>query len=172
MLGLKAYYILRITFTDAMWARHVRCLSCDKKKRRAVAGVGLRLAFWYKKLDHVIGHPLLPVVFFQAGQMFRRQLLKTDHLMLLIVCWDFFPRLQTGCCVETVCAAHLDGELQCALMVFNTQALLGLSPAKSEWTRKEGRLMFKTARPSYESCKTDRFHVKIISSLLNCQQFM
>jgi hypothetical protein len=58
-------------------------------------------------------------------------------------------------------------------MVFNTQALLGLSPAKSEGTRKEGRLMFKTARPSYESCKTDRFHVKIISSLLNCcQQFM
>jgi hypothetical protein len=33
MLGLKAYYILRITFTDAMWARHVRCLSCDKKKK-------------------------------------------------------------------------------------------------------------------------------------------
>lgn len=75
-------------------------------------------------------------------------------------------------CLDCMCRAHLDGELQCALMVFNTQALLGLSPAKSEGTRKEGRLMFKTARPSYESCKTDRFHVKIISSLLNCQQFM
>jgi hypothetical protein len=43
---------------------------------------------------------------------------------------------------------------------FYLDAWINLFLARSEETGKEEKIMFRTARPGNESCKTDKLHVK------------
>lgn len=49
-----------------------------------------------------------------------------------------------------------DGKLPHALLLFYLDALINLFLARSEETGKEEKIMFRTARPGNESCKTDK----------------